>query len=498
MNSYISISPENLEVHGTENGAKISWKIDNRTYRGFDIYRDGKKVNNTSLSSETREYEDKTNGAHRYEIRGLLWGNDGVAPSIALSCYAGNADKTAPQIVVISPPTSVLQGQPALIKARLLDNRSDELLTATLYYRTTGQTNWSKLLMTRKVKAVFTAAIPAPAIHAEGIEYYISASDGDNTSFFPADAPEQPLSLVQEKVLRSTTLTAPKLITENKSLKWQPIKGAFYFNIYRSKQKILQPILTHCFTYVAADATLNFTDNGKDLLDDPLKGVWYYRITAVDQYGYESQPSSIVPIKIEPMNKNFIIRVSGVASLGGLLFGFDTAIISGTIPYITAYFSLDEYMLGWAVSSILIGCAIGAMLAGTMADKYGRRFVLILCAVLFAVSGVGAGLSHELYLFVFYRLIGGLGVGAAAMVSPMYIAEIAPASWRGRLVAFYQLAIVFGILLAYFSNYIFDGWGADNWRWMFASQAAPSALFFLLLLIVPETPRWLIKKGRKK
>src|SRR5690606_17118267 len=154
------------------------------------------------------------------------------------------------------------------------------------------------------------------------------------------------------------------------------------------------------------------------------------------------------------MNKTFILLVSFVAALGGLLFGFDTAIISGTIPYITEYFSLDEYMLGWAVSSLLIGCAIGAVLAGKMADAYGRKTTLIGCAVLFAVSGIGAGLSQQLTGFISYRLIGGLGVGAAAMVSPMYIAEIAPAKWRGRLVAFYQLAIVLGILLAYFSNYL--------------------------------------------
>ncbi|HEX5153175.1 MAG TPA: sugar porter family MFS transporter [Parafilimonas sp.] len=196
------------------------------------------------------------------------------------------------------------------------------------------------------------------------------------------------------------------------------------------------------------------------------------------------------------INKKFIALVSFVAALGGLLFGFDTAIISGAIPYIRTFFGLDEYMLGWSVSSILIGCAIGAMLAGSLADKYGRRVILIACAILFAVSGIGAGLSNQLYVFIVFRLIGGLGVGAAAMVSPMYIAEIAPAKLRGRLVAFYQLAIVFGILIAYFSNYAFDGLGVNNWRWMFASQAAPSLLFFLLLLLVPETPRWLIMKGK--
>lgn len=197
------------------------------------------------------------------------------------------------------------------------------------------------------------------------------------------------------------------------------------------------------------------------------------------------------------IHKAFIIQVSAVAALGGLLFGFDTAIISGTISYLTAYFSLSDLMLGWAVGCILIGCAIGAILAGKLADLWGRKKVLILCALLFAISGLGAGLSHNLFTFVFFRLIGGLGVGAAAMVSPMYIAESVPASWRGRLVSLYQLGIVSGILLAYCSNYFFDSM-QNNWRWMFASQLAPSLLFLILLLRVPESPRWLVAKGRTK
>lgn len=196
------------------------------------------------------------------------------------------------------------------------------------------------------------------------------------------------------------------------------------------------------------------------------------------------------------INTSFIVLVSVVAALGGLLFGFDTAIISGTIPYIKDYFLLDEFGLGWAVGSILIGCAAGAFFAGKIADMYGRRAVLIVCAVLFAASGIGAGLASHLFVFVFFRIIGGLGVGAAAMVSPMYIAEIAPSSLRGRLVALYQLAIVSGILLAYFSNYLLDGAGENNWRYMFASQAIPSLIFFILLLIVPESPRWLVKKNK--
>lgn len=147
-----------------------------------------------------------------------------------------------------------------------------------------------------------------------------------------------------------------------------------------------------------------------------------------------------------------MLTVSGVAALGGLLFGFDTAVISGAIPAITHYFKLDDYWLGWAVGAVLIGCAAGALVAGKLADRLGRRYMLLVCAFLFAISGVGAGLANSLAVFILFRLLGGLGVGAAAMISPMYIAEIAPAAWRGRLVSLYQLAIVLGILGAYFSN----------------------------------------------
>ncbi|WP_436831127.1 sugar porter family MFS transporter [Parapedobacter sp. DT-150] len=192
----------------------------------------------------------------------------------------------------------------------------------------------------------------------------------------------------------------------------------------------------------------------------------------------------------------FILLVSVVAALGGLLFGFDTAIISGTIPYITDYFELDAYLLGWAVSSIIAGCVLGATMAGRLADRHGRRFVLLICAAFFALSAIGVSLSDTLSFFIGFRVIGGLGVGAAAMVSPMYIAEMAPAPWRGRLVATYQLAIVTGILLAYLSNYWLADIGPNNWRWMFASQLVPAILFGLLLLLVPETPRWLAKMKR--
>lgn len=198
------------------------------------------------------------------------------------------------------------------------------------------------------------------------------------------------------------------------------------------------------------------------------------------------------------MKNGFVILISATAALGGLLFGFDTAIISGTIPYIQSYFNMDAVALGWAVGSGLIGCALGSVTAGYLSDGYGRRVSLMCCALLFAISGIGVAFSHTLVAFILFRIIGGIGVGAAAMVSPMYIAEIAPSSERGRLVALYQLAIVTGILLAYFTNYGLNDTGVNNWRWMFGSQLIPSLLFLIMLFFVPESPRWLVGKDRIK
>lgn len=198
------------------------------------------------------------------------------------------------------------------------------------------------------------------------------------------------------------------------------------------------------------------------------------------------------------MKNGFVILISATAALGGLLFGFDTAIISGTIPYIQTYFKMDALSLGWAVGSGLVGCALGSVIAGYLAENYGRRLSLMACALLFAISGIGVALSHTSFSFILFRIIGGVGVGAAAMVSPMYIAEIAPPSQRGRLVALYQLAIVTGILMAYFTNYGLNETGVNNWRWMFGSQFIPSMLFLIMLIFVPESPRWLVGKERIK
>jgi len=229
----------------------------------------------------------------------------------------------------------------------------------------------------------------------------------------------------------------------------------------------------------------------------------------------------------------FTILICLVATLGGLLFGYDTGVINGAIGPMGKYFGavrnleLTDFETGWAASSALVGCVLGAVLAGTMSDRLGRKKVLIISAVLFFISAVGSAIPIDLTeflltgyplfgehyrlglpdtsayaLFVDYRILGGLAVGAASMTSPMYIAEISPARIRGRLVSVNQFAIVSGFLVVYLVNYFIAGSASDawnqstGWRWMFASEAIPAGMLLVLMFLVPETPRFLATKGK--
>jgi SP family arabinose:H+ symporter-like MFS transporter len=194
--------------------------------------------------------------------------------------------------------------------------------------------------------------------------------------------------------------------------------------------------------------------------------------------------------------KSYVILISVVASLGGLLFGFDTAVISGTINFIQPYFGLSEAGLGWTVSSLLFGCIAGVFLAGKAGDRYGRKKVLMAAALLFFISAVGSASAHSLVFFLVARILGGLAVGVASILSPMYIAELAPAKYRGTLVSLNQLTVVIGILVAFFSNYLLVDTGENNWRWMLLVMAAPAVLLFFSLFLVSESPRWLVAHGR--
>lgn len=205
---------------------------------------------------------------------------------------------------------------------------------------------------------------------------------------------------------------------------------------------------------------------------------------------------------LQPVTSAFVLKVSVVAALGGLLFGYDTAVIAGAIGFLQTKFNLTPAMVGWAASSAIWGCVAGAAFAGHLSDRIGRKKVLIITAILFFVSSLGAAIPSTLTQFVMARFVGGLGIGAASMLSPLYISEIAPARIRGTLVSLYQLAIVIGINLIYFVNYQIaaqgdETWNAEwGWRYMLGSGVLPAFLFFVLLFLVPESPRWLIKKNR--
>ena len=195
----------------------------------------------------------------------------------------------------------------------------------------------------------------------------------------------------------------------------------------------------------------------------------------------------------------YLIKSTIVAALGGLLFGFDTAVIAGATSALKDIFHLSDGMLGVTVSSALWGTIIGAIFGGVPGDKYGRRDSLRIMAVLYIVSAVGSALSWDLPSLLFFRFIGGLGIGGSSVLGPLYIAEIAPAAWRGRLVGFFQFNVVAGILVAYLSNYLIGlaGFSMDaEWRWKLGVSAAPAVLFFVMLFLIPRSPRWLATQGR--
>ncbi len=211
----------------------------------------------------------------------------------------------------------------------------------------------------------------------------------------------------------------------------------------------------------------------------------------------------------EKINISYLLFLASVAALGGFLFGYDTAVISGTIGFVKSKFALDALMEGWFVSSALLGCIVGVGFAGELSDRFGRKRSLIISALLFSISAIGCAISASHTELIVYRLTGGIGVGMASILSPIYISEISPAKVRGRMVALYQLAITLGILCAYFANAFMlklsvslsslnpEGlWHKifvdEVWRAMLGSETIPALFFFAIMFFVPESPRWYI------
>jgi len=207
----------------------------------------------------------------------------------------------------------------------------------------------------------------------------------------------------------------------------------------------------------------------------------------------------------------YVIRIAAIVALVGFLLGFDASVISGVVKFIEPEFNLTKLELGWAVSSITLTAALGMVIAGPMSDKHGRRKLLKYAAILFTISAIGSALSGSFIWLILFRMIGGLAVGAALIIAPMYIAEVAPPEKRGQLVSFNQLNIVIGISIAFFTNYLILKWGNSdaewantlgfgkwNWRWMLGLEAIPAILYYLGLFVVPRSPRWLMTQNRKE
>jgi sugar porter (SP) family MFS transporter len=201
-------------------------------------------------------------------------------------------------------------------------------------------------------------------------------------------------------------------------------------------------------------------------------------------------------------NLSYLLPICLVATLGGLLFGYDTGVISGAIEFLTARFNLSVVMKGWASGCVLIGCAAGVLIVGPISDRFGRKKALLIAAVLFFVSSIGTAIPKDITTFIIFRFMAGVGIGIASMSTPMYIAELAPAHLRGRLVSLNQIAIVSGIVAVYFANYFIARLGSQEWnetigwRLMFASGVVPSVVFLVLTFFVPESPRWLLEMNR--
>ena len=217
--------------------------------------------------------------------------------------------------------------------------------------------------------------------------------------------------------------------------------------------------------------------------------------------------------KLTKPNMRYVVFLSVVAALGGFLFGYDTAVISGTIDQVSHQYQLNPMQQGWYVGCALAGTILGALIAGILSDRFGRKKAMIMSAILFSVSGIGCAMSGNIDELIIYRIIGGIGIGVVSIISPMYISEVAITKHRGRLVSLYQLAITIGFLGAYLVNYellrialsgIFTGddrlsriFGAEVWRGMLGMESLPAVIFFFIIFFIPESPRWLIARQKE-
>jgi hypothetical protein len=294
--------PVDVMARGTTKGAIVSWRDGSEVpspkseVRGHNVYRDGRKLNSNLLAAATRTYVDEANGRFRYSVTAVTAEGTESVSSVPVTCEAGAADQTPPQMVLISPPTSAVEGEPVWVEARVLENRSFECVSATLHYRSLGEKKWTSMPMSRRVKAIFASQVPARAVRDGGLEYYLEASDGSNVALFPKSAPAVPLSVVSCAAGRASVPASPNALTvKDETLSWSAASDGFWYRIYRSSQEHFEPGPDTLLTYVASGTT-NFRDNGMAFDGGKLTGTWYYRVTAVDREDRESKPTKTVSV----------------------------------------------------------------------------------------------------------------------------------------------------------------------------------------------------------
>ena len=292
-------APSNVVARGTRQGAVVRWKNEEPGAAGFNVYRDGRKLNTQPIpaSAEAR-FTDAADGDFRYTVTAVTTLGKESPASVPSPCAAGAADRTPPAIVVVSPPTSAPLGQPVSVKARLLDGRNHDCTSAVLCYRRPGAAEWKRIEMTRRVRSVFVADIPGHVLSPAGLEYFIEATDGDNPSVFPASAPEMPLSLVATNSPgRMPPGPVKDISVKDQTLQWSPATGdVFWYRIYRGDKADFSPGGATLLTYVEKN-TVSFKDSAAGFDGQPLQGVRYYRVTAVDAAGNEGPATQAVSVE---------------------------------------------------------------------------------------------------------------------------------------------------------------------------------------------------------
>jgi hypothetical protein len=289
--------PLAVEARGTKDGAVVTWRDAEINVRGYNIFRDGRKVNTELIGRGDCRFADKADGVFRYTVTAVMLGGAQSPPSVPVACAAGAGDKQAPFVTLISPPASLPKGQPLEVKARVVDGRAHECVSAVLCHRSPGGGEWKKIPMSRRVRAVFAARVP-PAEVGDGVEYFVLVSDGANTCSFPPSGEAAPLSAVAYETGDREPPSAPGEPTvAGRVLRWSASTGEpFWYRVYRSRDARFEPSPATRLTYVEKKTT-SFGDNGLGFDARELNGKWHYRVTAVDRAGNESAPTPAVAVE---------------------------------------------------------------------------------------------------------------------------------------------------------------------------------------------------------